>query len=278
MVGIPVVRVVGRELEMPLARAGRRVERQQRIGVEVVAFAFVAVVVGIRVAGGPVQRIERRIVRTGHPRGAAAAGDRIGALRPRVAAGFTRRRHRVVAPDARAGGRIVGIDEAARGVFAARDPHDHLVADDERRQRRRVAHLVVGEHDVPHHAAGQAVERQQMGVEGDHEQPIPEHGEAAVDRGRGSVREIVRQVAAVLPERPPGAAVECPGKVVRSGHVEHAVPRQRRGFEAASARHRAGLERPLRGQPVHVGRRDLGEGTVAPARIVARERHPAFGM
>ena len=69
------------------------------------------------------------------------------------------------------------------------------------------------------------IERQQMRVERHHEQPIAQHAEAAVHRRRGAVGEIGGQLAPVLPERPPGARVERPGEVVRSGHVEHAVPR-----------------------------------------------------
>ena len=74
---VPVVHVVRRELVVPLERAGVGVERDDRVGVEVVAVAIVAVEIGAGIAGAPVDQVERRIVGAGDPGGAAAALPRV---------------------------------------------------------------------------------------------------------------------------------------------------------------------------------------------------------
>jgi hypothetical protein len=51
LIGIPIVQIMRRELEMPFLLACLRIERENGIRVEVVAFTFVSVVVG---AGLPV--------------------------------------------------------------------------------------------------------------------------------------------------------------------------------------------------------------------------------
>ena len=68
----------------------------------------------------------------------------------------------------------------------AGDADDHLVLDDQRRDGHRVAGLVVRELDVEQHAAGLHVERDEVRVERDHEQPIAEDAEAAIDRRRST--------------------------------------------------------------------------------------------
>ena len=173
---------------------------------------------------------------------------------------------------------IVGIDESARRIFTARDADDHLVADHERRQRGGVADLVVGEHGVPENRAAPAIEREQVRVERDHEQPVAKDGEATIHWRRRAVGEIGGQLAPVLPERPARAGVDRPREVVGAGHVQHAVEGERRRLEPAAARGRARLEGPLCGETMHVGRRNLRQRTVAPAGVVARERQPSRGV
>ena len=72
---IPVPEVVRRVLEVPLEPSGRRLQREDRVGVEIVALPLAAVVVGTRIARRPVQRLELRIVGARQPRGAAAMFD-----------------------------------------------------------------------------------------------------------------------------------------------------------------------------------------------------------
>ena len=72
---IPVPEVVRRVLEVPLEPSSRGIQREDRVGVEIVAVPLAAVVVGTRIARRPVERLERRIVGARQPRGAAAMFD-----------------------------------------------------------------------------------------------------------------------------------------------------------------------------------------------------------
>ena len=61
-VGIPVVRVVRRRLEIPGHLSGVGIQRDDRLGVEVVAFAALAGDHGLRVAGAEVDQVQFGIV------------------------------------------------------------------------------------------------------------------------------------------------------------------------------------------------------------------------
>ena len=58
--GVPIVKIVRSELVMPLQFSGRRVQGEDRRRVEIVAFPFGAIVIGTRVASGPVTGRLRR--------------------------------------------------------------------------------------------------------------------------------------------------------------------------------------------------------------------------
>ena len=266
--GIPVVGVVRGELVVPLEHAGVGVERDHRVGVEVVALAVLAVEVRAGVAGAPVDQVQRRVERAGHPRGAAAALPRVAF--PALAALLARAGHHPEAPGALAGGGVEGVDEAADAVLGAGDADHDLVLDDERRRGGAVAFLVVVDHRVPHHRAGLHVEGQQVRVERVHVEAVAEHGEAAVDAAAADVHAL-GQVADVAPDLAPGAGVDRPRRVVRPGDVHHAVEDDRRRLELAELR---GLERPLRRQLADVGRGDLGQRAVALAAVVAAVVEP----
>ena len=160
---VVVVDIVRRELVMPFQLAGVGVERDDRIGVEVVAWPLRAVVVGAGVADAPIRQVELRIVGAGHPDRAAAVLPGVGiaeALRvgfgqrlPRLVAGLAGRRNRVEAPCLLAGRRVVGGDEAADAVLAAADADDHLVLDDQRRVRDRIAVRGLRDRGLPDAAA-----------------------------------------------------------------------------------------------------------------------------
>ncbi len=63
--------IVRRELVIPFELAGLRIQRQNAIGIEVVALALVAIEIGTRIAHRPINRVELRIVSAGHPGRAA---------------------------------------------------------------------------------------------------------------------------------------------------------------------------------------------------------------
>src|SRR5215510_613629 len=107
-----------RELIMPTELTGVGVKRDDRRGVEVVAFAFRTVVIGSGVTGAPVHQVEFRIVGARHP-------DRAAAMLPRFRIGATPRAvtrilgagSRIEAPDLLSALHIVGIDETADAVL-----------------------------------------------------------------------------------------------------------------------------------------------------------------
>ena len=101
-------------------------------------------------------------------------------------------RHGPETPRFLAGRLIEGGQEAADALVAARDPRHHQVADDQRRGRRAVVQPPVRHRRVPQQRAGEAVERDEMRVVGDHEDAIAGHGNAAVDAARGVAGEPLR--------------------------------------------------------------------------------------
>src|SRR4029077_12977352 len=139
-----------RELIVPLQFSRVRVERDDRIGVEVVAGPLLAVVIRADVADAPVRQIQLRSGGAGQPNRSAAVFPRVGiakafALRrtalPRVRSLFAWRRNRVEAPRLFSCRHVIRGNESADAVLAAADADDHLVLDDERRVRDRVPRL-----------------------------------------------------------------------------------------------------------------------------------------
>ncbi len=254
---------------MPLQLAGVGIERDDRGGEQVVAFAIGAVVVRPRIAGAEEHEVLLGIVGARDPDRAAAARIRIG-LRPGVAANLARAGHGVEAPDLLAGRGVEGLDEAANAELGAGDAEDHLVFDHQRRHGRRVAALVVLERDVEQHGAGLHVERHQVRIEGRHEQPIAQHAEAAIDRA-ATQNHLVRQFTPVSPDLAARPRVDGPRVIVEAGDVDHAVDHNRRRLEGAE---HTGLKRPLRRELMDVLRRDLRQRTMPLAIVGAGVGEP----
>src|SRR4030095_13324225 len=123
--------------------AGVGVERDNRSGVKVVAFARRTVVIRTGIAGAPVGQVQLRIVGARHPDRSAASLPRllIGAA-PGGVARVVGSRSGVEAPHLLAGVDVVGVDEAADAVLGAGDAGDHLVLHHQRRGRAAVAAAV----------------------------------------------------------------------------------------------------------------------------------------
>src|SRR5262249_8009212 len=140
---VHVVDVVWRELVVADDLAGLRAYCEYGRGVEAVAAFARPRVVGLGVAGAPVDQIEFGIVGAGAPGRAAAVlpGVVVG---PGLRAGLARRRNRITPPELFAGLRIPAIEEAARGGFPARHPGDEDAVGDDRRTGGVVAFLPVG--------------------------------------------------------------------------------------------------------------------------------------
>src|SRR5262245_3908824 len=164
MRGVPVVHVVRRELKVPAQAAEVRVESHDGAGVEIVASAVVAVVVGPGIAGAPVDKIEIRVVRAGNPGGAAAGLPAVPV--PGLVAGLPRAGDRPPAPEAAARRDLVGIDKTPDAVFTAGHTDDHLVADREWSSGEGVAGLVVCDDGVPAKLSGGEIDRDQVRIEG----------------------------------------------------------------------------------------------------------------
>src|SRR6185295_15436890 len=112
---------------------------------------------GTRVAGAPVQELQRGIVRTGQPRGPSAASPTVAG--PRIIAGLTGSRHGPESPQSAAGSGVVRVEEAAHAGLAPADADDDLVVDHEWRGSDGMADRVVGDMRRPALDAGVRIER-----------------------------------------------------------------------------------------------------------------------
>ncbi len=160
---------------------------------------------------------------------------------------------------------VVGRDEPAHALVTARDPRDDEVTDHQWRRRRAVVRAEVGHHDLPQHLSRRAMQRDQAGVVGDHEQAVAGQGHAAIDCGAGVADDPRRPRPAVVPERLPRSRIQG-HDLVGGADVHHAVDHERRGAQGADARHGKGPRRLETGDVVG---RDLPMGRVPVATGVA---------
>src|SRR5690348_5740945 len=105
-----------RELEIPLELPRVAIQRDQRIGVEIVTGACVTVPIRAGVAGAPEDRVLIGIIRASHPGGGGPSlrGIACPGFDPGLAGG----RHGPESPSPFAGLRVVGVDETADAVLA----------------------------------------------------------------------------------------------------------------------------------------------------------------
>ena len=195
---VVVPHVVRRELEMPLQRAGLRVERDDRIGIEVVAAAIVADQIGRRIAGRPVDRVQLPDRRC---RSATSSRPDARCLCPATSRTSARRgaaRSRSARLPCRSPDR-----SAATKPRTPSSPPDVPVTTrlptGERRAGRVVVLAPVGHLGFPEQRAGEAIERDDVRVIGDHEHAVAGDADAAVDAARGVADET-------LGARPAGSA------------------------------------------------------------------------
>ena len=221
-----------------------------------------------------IDQIERRIIAGDHPRAdVEALLERHAA--PALVAGLPGTRDQTAAPQLGPGHRVVRdhnarLRPAARRATASRD--DLAVGDDGPGALRRRVDPVVEDLRLPDHLAGHRVERVDVVVDrGVDDQPAVDGDVAVVggERPEQVVADIVRDVAAMLPDEIAGHRVEGLDDVVRVRHVQRAVVGQR------GARLKAVGEppRPHHAQLAHVADADLVQWAVAPA-----IRRPAPGQ
>ena len=230
---VPVVDVVRCELEVPLHLPGVGVERHHRVGVEVVAHAHGAVVVGSWVSSAPVDQIQLGVVGAGHPGGRPAPAPRIA--RPCPAVGVVGAGGRVETPLALARVDVVGVHEPAYPVLATRNAAEDLVADNQRRRRLAVAGLGLLSLGLPHHTAGLGVERHHMCVERNHDDAVTPDGHTPVV-SPAAEDHVVRELVLVSPVGAAGRRVDRDDGAGRLGDIHHAIDHQRRRSRPGRAR------------------------------------------
>src|SRR6202521_5371930 len=93
---------------------------------------------------------------------------------------FAGTRDGVELPCLPAGACIICREEAANSVLAARHAHDYFVLDYQRSVHKRVTGFGFGDCYIPDGLAALRIKREQMTVDGSHEQRIAEDGKAAV--------------------------------------------------------------------------------------------------
>ena len=252
---------------MPFQPPALRVERDDRVRVQIVARTIVADQIGRRIPRRPVQRVELRIVGAGQPR--RGAGMRDALALPRLRRALARRRRGPEAPRFLPRLLVERRDEAAHAFVAARRAGDDQIAEGERRAGGVVVLMPVGHLRVPQQRAGEAVEADDVRMIGDHEHAIAGDRDAAIDAAGRVADEPLGARPLVVPDLAARAGVERVA-LVRARHVHHPADDDRRHLQP---RRVGQAEDPLRHEARHVLRRDLRER----ARAIAARRAVVAG-
>ncbi len=273
LVGVPVVGVVGGELEVPAHAARLPVERHERAGVEVVAGTDVAIPVGAGVADAPIKKIQLGVVGAGKPGGPAARLPTVAA--PGVVAGLAGAGDGDEPPATLARLRVVAVEKAPDARLAAAHADDHLARGCQGGRRDRVTQFVVAQAGRPPEGTREAVERHELRVESAHEDGAVEQGHPAVGGAEAQSAHVLRQHRIPPPEAPARARVEGHHGTARLGQVHHAVGHEGRRFEGSLL---IRLVHPDRPQLRHVLGPDLVEGREALCVVGARVGEPRAGL
>ena len=183
-------------------------------------------------------------------------------------------------PQLLAGRRVVrGDDAGVRSAARVAAPAGvHLaVGDDRTRGLVGRVHRVVEDLGVPHHLARLGVQGDEVVVHRGMEDQLAVDGDVAVGVDQAAdhvVAQIVRPVAAILPDQVAGHRVDGLDGVLRVRHEHHAAADQRRPLLAALTRQGAAPDQPEAADVVAV---DLVERAVAPAVERAAPHQPLVG-
>ena len=132
--------------------------------------AIIAVVVEAGVAGGPIDEIELRIVRAGHP---ACTATMLGLLSlPCFGTGLAGIGYRPESPCFLAGRCVVCSDESAHAFITPGGAGDQEIAHDERRGRSIVVLMPVRHFGFPEKLAVTAIHGDHVSVVREHEQAV----------------------------------------------------------------------------------------------------------
>src|SRR5262245_58767616 len=187
---------------MPDQLAGLGPERQNAGRVQAVEPAAIGWVVGLGIAGAPVDEVKLRVIRAVLPcRSAAVFPSVRNVLGPGLGAWLAGRRYGVAAPEMLAGIGIPAIKEPARCAVAARHPGDHNPVRHQRRDDADITFLVIGNFLFPDLFSGLHVERDDVAIERLAKQPtIVKRGSPAHD---GTRSPNPRRRALILNRRAP---------------------------------------------------------------------------
>src|SRR5262249_62248519 len=140
--------------------------RQTAGGVGAVDPAAIGWVVGLGMAGAPVDEVKLGVIRAVLPcRSAPIFPSVRNVLGPGLGAWLAGRRYGVAAPEMLAGIGIPAVEEPARCAVAAGHPGDHNPVRHQRRNDADVTFLVVGKFLFPDLFSGLHVERDDVAIE-----------------------------------------------------------------------------------------------------------------
>ena len=181
-------------------------------------------------------------------------------------------RHRIEAPFALAGRRIVRVNEPAHSVLAARHADDDQSLHRQRRDREAVSRAIIRRDHVPHHGPGLGVERDHVRIQRAHKNLVAQNCEPAIHPPAARTN-ISRNLPLVHPDGPPRAGIERKCAVILPRRIQNTVDNQGRGLHLPG---RSGLVHPLRDHGSGIGDVDLIEGTEALSGVVPGISHPVL--
>src|ERR1051326_5438847 len=151
---------------MPFEFAGIGIERDDGIGIKIVARPLIGVPIGPRVANSPISEVERGIVGARVPNGSAAILPIVAA--PGLVARFAGSRNGVETPSFLTGLGVIGRDETAYAELATTHADDDFVLHHERSHGDRITEFDVADLNVPKGMSVRGVDRNKMRIEGAH--------------------------------------------------------------------------------------------------------------
>ena len=281
---VVVPRVARRVLEVPRHLAGGHVQRDDGVGIEVVAGTELRVVDRDGIAGAENVEILRRIVRAGLPDAAAAGLPGVVIVFPCFAAGLARLGHCVPPPQLVAGVDVERGHPAARAGVAGAVLDEHLAVGDERCRREPLlaAELVFrGDLLVPEDLAVLAVDGDDASVRQVGDDLVFPERDAARAGGVAFVRHArvgdPRELAAVRI-----AGVDLVDRAPPVAGVHEAVVDERidlvLGAVLSDVLHAAERHRPHHAQVLDVLAVDLRQLRVAQRAVVAVHQQPVLRL
>ena len=249
---IPVPQIVRRELKVPAKLARLRVERDNRVRIQVVSLTAAAIGVRVRVSSRPEERPRLRIVAAWQPRRTAALLE-IGISLPRFRARLSTLGHGPETPRLIPRLDVICGEKASNPHVAARHTSDDEISDDQRRRRSSVwLFEVFRKHDFPEQRPVRATDRQKVRVVGDQKYARSEYRYATVEPDARITTDARGSRTREAPHLSPRCRIES-RDLIRRAHIHDAVEHQRRRLvvEPAQRMH------PPNPQPAHVHRVDL---------------------